>query len=90
MRSSAGVAGGYVVGASECCVSAWPGRAVDDRRAGQRAHLTRSRLVRAFDATVGMSPMAYLRQMRVERMARLLTSTASRLRTTAVSNPPRR
>jgi transcriptional regulator GlxA family with amidase domain len=31
--------------------------------------------VRSFDATVGMSPMAYLRQMRVERMARLLIST---------------
>lgn len=38
-------------------------------------HLSRSQLVRAFDATTGMSPMAYLRQMRVERMARLLVST---------------
>lgn len=38
-------------------------------------HLSRSQLVRAFDATVDMSPMAYLRQMRVERMARLLVST---------------
>ncbi|MGH9058213.1 MAG: helix-turn-helix transcriptional regulator [Acidimicrobiales bacterium] len=38
-------------------------------------HLSRSQLVRAFDATVGMSPMAYLRQMRGERMARLLVST---------------
>jgi transcriptional regulator GlxA family with amidase domain len=38
-------------------------------------HLSRSQLVRSFDATVGMSPMAYLRQMRVERMARLLAST---------------
>ena len=38
-------------------------------------HLSRSQLVRSFDATVGMSPMAYLRQMRVERMARLLVST---------------
>ena len=41
----------------------------------QEVHLSRSQLVRAFDATVGMSPMAYLRQMRVERMARLLVST---------------
>lgn len=41
----------------------------------EEAHLSRSQLVRAFDATVGMSPMAYLRQMRVEQMARLLTST---------------
>jgi AraC family transcriptional regulator len=41
----------------------------------EEAHLSRSQLVRSFDATVGMSPMAYLRQMRVERMARLLVST---------------
>ena len=41
----------------------------------QEVHLSRSQLVRAFDATVRTSPMAYLRQMRVERMARLLTST---------------
>jgi transcriptional regulator GlxA family with amidase domain len=39
------------------------------------AHLSRSQLVRSFDATVGVSPMAYLRQMRVQRMARLLAST---------------
>jgi transcriptional regulator GlxA family with amidase domain len=38
-------------------------------------HLSRSQLVRSFDATVGTSPMAYLRKMRVERMARLLVST---------------
>ena len=38
-------------------------------------HLSRSQLVRAFDAVTGMSPMAYLRKMRVERMARLLAST---------------
>lgn len=38
-------------------------------------HLSRSQLVRAFDATVGTSPMAYLRQMRVERLARLLVTT---------------
>lgn len=38
-------------------------------------HLSRSQLARSFAATVGMSPMAYLRQMRVERMARLLVST---------------
>ncbi len=38
-------------------------------------HPSRSQLVRAFDTTPGMSPMAYLRQMRVERMARLLVST---------------
>ena len=38
-------------------------------------HLSCSQLVRAFDATVGMSPMAYLRQMRLQQMARLLRST---------------
>ncbi len=38
-------------------------------------HLSRSQLVRSFDAATGLSPMAYLRQMRVERMARLLVST---------------
>lgn len=41
----------------------------------EESHLSRSQLVRAFDATVGMSPMAYLRRMRVEQMARLLVST---------------
>jgi transcriptional regulator GlxA family with amidase domain len=41
----------------------------------EAVHLSRSQLVRAFDATVGMSPMAYLRQMRVEQMARLLVSS---------------
>lgn len=41
----------------------------------EQVHLSRSQLVRSFDATVRMSPMAYLRQMRVERMARLLAST---------------
>ena len=38
-------------------------------------HLSRSQIVRAFDATVDTSPMAYLRTMRAERMARLLAST---------------
>lgn len=41
----------------------------------QEVHLSRSQLVRAFDATVGASPMAFLRQMRAERMARLLSCT---------------
>ncbi|MDA8329861.1 MAG: helix-turn-helix transcriptional regulator [Candidatus Dormibacteraeota bacterium] len=41
----------------------------------EEVHLSRSQLARSFAATVGMSPMAYLRQMRVERMARLLAST---------------
>jgi transcriptional regulator GlxA family with amidase domain len=41
----------------------------------KEVHLSRSQLARSFDATVGMSPMAYLRQMRVERMARLLANT---------------
>lgn len=41
----------------------------------REVNLSRSQLVRAFDATVGMSPMTYLRQMRVDRMARLLVCT---------------
>lgn len=50
-----------------------------------KVHLSRSQLVRAFDATVGMSPMAYLRKMRVERMARLLTTTDVSIAETARS-----
>jgi transcriptional regulator GlxA family with amidase domain len=38
-------------------------------------HLSRSQLARSFAATIGTSPMAYLRRMRVERMARLLACT---------------
>ncbi len=38
-------------------------------------YLSRSQLVRSFDAMVGMSPMAYLRHIRAEQMARLLAST---------------
>jgi AraC-like DNA-binding protein len=45
------------------------------RSLARKAHRSRSRLVRAFDATIGMSPMAFLRQMRVERMAGLLATT---------------
>ncbi len=46
-----------------------------DGALAEEVHLSRSHLFRCFDATVNMSPMAYLRQMRVERMARLLLST---------------
>lgn len=49
----------------------------------QEVHLSRSQLVRAFDATVEMSPMTYLRKMRVERMSRLLTSTDLSIREAA-------
>lgn len=41
----------------------------------EEVHLSRSQLVRSFDTTAGMSPMAYLRQIRVQQMARLLCST---------------
>ena len=44
-------------------------------RLADEVHLSRSQLVRCFDATAGTSPMAYLRQMRVRRMAGLLAST---------------
>lgn len=39
--------------------------------AGQ-VHLSRSKLLRLFDARVGASPMALLRRVRVQRMAELL------------------
>jgi transcriptional regulator GlxA family with amidase domain len=38
----------------------------------EEVHLSRSQVVRAFDVTVGTSPMAYLCKIRVERMAHLL------------------
>ena len=41
----------------------------------EEVHLSRSQLARSFDAVTGMSPMAYLRRMRVERLAVLLVST---------------
>jgi transcriptional regulator GlxA family with amidase domain len=41
----------------------------------EEVHLSRSQLVRSFDATVGLSPMACLRRLRVQKMARLLDST---------------
>lgn len=41
----------------------------------EELHLSRSQLARSFTATVRISPTAFLRQMRVERMARLLTAT---------------
>jgi transcriptional regulator GlxA family with amidase domain len=41
----------------------------------EQVHLSRSQLVRAFDSTIGMSPMAYLRQIRVQHMASLLCGT---------------
>jgi len=41
----------------------------------EEVHLSRSQLVRVLDITIGVSPMAYLRRMRVQQMARLLCST---------------
>jgi transcriptional regulator GlxA family with amidase domain len=38
--------------------------------------LSRSQLVRAFDAVTSLGPMAYLRLMRAQQMARLLTRSA--------------
>ncbi len=40
----------------------------------QEVNVSRSQLVRAFEDTVGVSPMAYIWQMRAERMAHLLVS----------------
>ena len=45
-----------------------------DALAGE-VHLSRFQLARAFDTTVGTSPMAYLRKMRAEQVARLLAPT---------------
>ena len=41
----------------------------------EEVHLSRSQLARSFDAVTGMSPMAYLRKMRAEHLARLLATT---------------
>ncbi|NHN55820.1 helix-turn-helix transcriptional regulator [Calidifontibacter sp. DB0510] len=41
----------------------------------EAVHLSRSQVVRVLEATVGLSPMACLRQLRVQHMARLLAST---------------
>lgn len=41
----------------------------------EEVHLSRSQLLRAFDATLGRSPMAYLRQLRAQEMARLFDCT---------------
>ncbi len=41
----------------------------------EEVHLSRYQLIRAFDATIGTSPMAYLRWMCAEQMAQLLLST---------------
>jgi transcriptional regulator GlxA family with amidase domain len=69
-----GVVRGHVVGAVEVLRSRladpWTLNSLADE-----VHLSRSQLVRSFDATVGTSPMAYLRLMRAEQMARLLVST---------------
>lgn len=73
-RARRGVVHGHVVAAvrvlGDRIAEPWTLRAL-----AEEVHLSRSQLCRAFDATVGTSPMAYLRQMRVERMARLLVST---------------
>jgi len=74
LQTSHGVVRGHVVVA----VNTLRSRLTEPRSLDALAdevHLSRPQLVRAFDATVGMSPMAYLGQMRVERMARLLAST---------------
>lgn len=73
-RASHGVVRGHVVTAVGLLrprlAEPWTLDALADE-----VHLSRSQLARSFAVTVGMSPMAYLRKMRVERMARLLAST---------------
>ena len=53
------------------------------RSLAEEVHLSRSQLVRAFDATIGLSPMAYLRQTRAQQMAHLLGSTDLSIAATA-------
>ena len=69
-----GVVRGHVVAAvtllRERIAEPWTDGALADE-----VHLSRSHLFRCFDATVGMSPLAYLRQMRVQKMAQLLLGT---------------
>ncbi|MGH2874426.1 MAG: helix-turn-helix transcriptional regulator [Solirubrobacteraceae bacterium] len=48
---------------------------MDAQVPAEEAHLSRSQLARSFDATPGTSPMAYLRQIRLRHMTRLLEST---------------
>jgi hypothetical protein len=57
---------------SECCVTTWPSRGRSTRRRNE-AHLSRSQLVQAFDAVTSLGTMAYLRLMRAQQTARLLT-----------------
>ena len=64
-----GIVRGHVVTATDVLRTRPAERWTLDSLADE-VHLSRSQLVRAFDASVGMSPMAYLRRMRVERMAR--------------------
>ena len=73
-RSVRGVVRGHVVAAVEVLRQRITEPWTLDSLA-EEVHLSRSQLVRAFDAATGTSPMAYLRKMRVERMARLLVST---------------
>jgi transcriptional regulator GlxA family with amidase domain len=72
--ASHGIVRGHVVTAVEILRARLAEPWTLDSLAGE-VHLSCSQLARSFAATVGMSPMAYLRKMRVERMARLLAST---------------
>lgn len=74
IRSQRGVVHGHVVAAVKLMRARLPEPWTLDTLA-EEVHLSRSQLARSFDAVTGMSPMAYLRRMRVERMARLLAST---------------
>lgn len=74
MRSRRGFVRGHAVAA----VNAMRAHSADPwtlTALAEEVHLPPSQLVRAFDATVNESPMACLRRMRVDQMAKLLSST---------------
>lgn len=81
-RTSRGVVRGHVVVAVKLLHDRMAEPWTLDSLADE-VHLSRSQLVRSFDLTTGLSPMAHLRKMRVERMARLLDSTDLSVATTA-------
>lgn len=74
IRGSHGVVRGHVVAAAGILRDRLAKRWTLDALA-EEVHLSRSQLARSFDATVGTSPMAFLRKMREERMARLPATT---------------
>jgi transcriptional regulator GlxA family with amidase domain len=74
MRAQHGVVRSHVVVAVDMLRTHLAESWTLDALAGE-VHLSRSQLARSFAATIRTSPMACLREMRAEQMARLLLST---------------